>query len=261
MSSPPSIRLIAAGKTDVGRRRQHNEDSFLCDAEQSFFIVADGMGGHAAGEIASAEAVEVMRKFVASFQGAPDFTWPFGVERGLSPQENLIVNAIKLANRCVCNLAHDHPEYSGMGTTVVSCRVDGREAVIGHVGDSRAYLFRGGKLTLLTEDHSWVNEQVQQRLLTEEEARTHRWRNIITRALGNRFEVEVDLQRSALELGDTLVLCTDGLSGPVPVDTIAEILAEHGEKVADACNHLVDEANRCGGPDNITVIVIRVAPA
>jgi PPM family protein phosphatase len=257
--TPSALKISAAGHTDVGLRRQHNEDAFTCEPDSGLYIVADGMGGHAAGEIASAKAVEAMREFILSFQGNSDFTWPFGVVKNLSPPQNLLLSAIRLANRDVCALAQDHPEYSGMGTTVVACLLEDHEAVIGHVGDSRAYLLRDDTMTQLTEDHSWVNEQVQQQLLTEEEAKTHRWRNIITRALGNRFDVDVDLKGHALREGDTLLLCTDGLSGPVPESTIKQIVEDCGENVDEGCDQLIAEANRGGGPDNITVVLIHVS--
>jgi protein phosphatase len=259
MAMTSRFKVLAAGRTDVGRRRQHNEDAFACEPELALFVVADGMGGHAAGEIASELAVKSLSDFASAFKNQPDFTWPFGVEKRLSPAENLLVNGIKLANRSVCALAQDHPEYSGMGTTIVACRIDEDRAIVGHVGDSRTYLLRGGELSLKTEDHSWVNEQVQQQLLSEEEAKNHRWRNIITRALGNRFEVEVDHTSFDLEVGDTVVLCTDGLTGPVSEGQIAEILGETLPDVEAACERLVETANEQGGPDNITVVVVHIS--
>jgi protein phosphatase len=259
MASTAPLTLRAAGKTDVGVRRQHNEDSFACDSELSLFVVADGMGGHAAGEIASARTVETMREFIGSFEDTADFTWPFGVDKALPIQANLLLNAIRVANRTVCSLAQERPEYSGMGTTVVCCHIEGSQAILAHVGDSRAYLLRGKRLELLTEDHSWVQEQIREQLLTVEEAKNHRWRNVITRALGNRFEIEVDWQTADLKPGDTLLLCTDGLSGPVEEDRLAAILLECGDNVEEACDRLIDEANRGGGPDNITAVVVHLA--
>jgi protein phosphatase len=218
------------------------------------------MGGHAAGEIASEKAVETIRNFIDSFQSREDFTWPFGVDADLSPQVNLMVTAVKLANRTVCKLAQEKPEYSGMGTTIVACLIEERNAAIVHVGDSRAYLLRDGKLNVVTEDHSWVQEQIREQLLTEEEARNHRWRNVITRALGNRYEVEVDWQVVELEPGDTLLLCTDGLSGSVAEERIAALLSQAEEDAQVTCDLLIEEANRGGGPDNITTVLIHADP-
>lgn len=261
MPSSAPYTIAAAGQTDVGRRRQHNEDAFLCDPDHRLFVVADGMGGHAAGEVASAHAVQAVQEFIASFDSGNEATWPFGIDKGLTPAQNLLVNAIKLANRSVCGLAQEKPEYTGMGTTIVGCRLEEGEAVIGHVGDSRVYLLRGGRLHQLTADHSWVNEQVQQGALREDEAKTHRWRNIITRALGNRFDVEVDWKSIPVGPGDTLLLCTDGLSGVVDEGGIVEILRECGEDLEAACRRLIEAANAGGGPDNVTVVVVRLAPA
>lgn len=257
MPSSP-LTVIAAGKTDVGRRRQHNEDAFASVVEHGLFVVADGMGGHAAGEIASEKTIETMTEFVSSFDETPDFTWPFGIEKGLNPQANLLVNAIKLANRTICSMALEQPEYSGMGTTVVGARVEDNMATVAHVGDSRLYLLRDGELKQMTQDHSWVQEQIQQNLLTEDEAKTHRWRNVITRALGNRFEVEVDSESFEVQSGDILLVCTDGLSGPVPEKEITKILLDSGTDAEAACDALIKEANRRGGPDNITAIVVHI---
>lgn len=131
MPSSAPYTIAAAGQTDVGRRRQHNEDAFLCDPDHRLFVVADGMGGHAAGEVASAHAVQAVQEFIASFDSGNEATWPFGIDKGLTPAQNLLVNAIKLANRSVCGLAQEKPEYTGMGTTIVGCRLEEGEAVIG----------------------------------------------------------------------------------------------------------------------------------
>lgn len=262
MSSSQPFEILAHGQTDVGRRRQLNEDAFACDPDHSLFLVADGMGGHAAGEIASEQAVAVIQEFIEGYhsQGG-EITWPFGIEEGLTPLENLLVNGIKMANRSVCSMAQENPEYSGMGTTVVGCHIDDSIAVFGHVGDSRAYLLSGDDFFQITEDHSWVNEQVQQNLLSEEEARTHRWRNIITRALGSRYDVEVDKRTLPVEAGQTILLCTDGLTGPVSDAEVAMILRESGSDVERACRELIETANEHGGPDNVTVLVIHLLPS
>ena len=245
--------------TDVGLKRDHNEDHFLVSEKLGLYVVADGMGGHAAGEVASRTAVNTIEDFLGVAQTDRDFTWPFGVDRSLTEEENLLVTAIKLANREICLLAEERPEYHGMGTTIATLKVSETHGLIAHVGDSRAYRLRNGALDQITADHSWVNEQVARSVITEEEARTHRWRNVITRALGNRDAIEVDLAKTDVLAGDAFLLCTDGLSGMVPNEGIHRVL---GKAVTTPSKRLVRElialANDAGGIDNITVVVLRV---
>ncbi len=251
--------LRACGRTDVGLKRQANEDSIKLDENLRLFAIADGMGGHAAGEIASRTAIETLHEFVAHAAINRDFTWPFGIDSKFSLGENVLLTGIHLANRRVCRLAGENETYSGMGTTVAAIYAPERVIHIGHVGDSRVYRLRGNELQLLTDDHSWVNEQLKRNIITEDEARNHRWRNVITRALGNRQDVEVDLKSVDMQCGDLFLICSDGLTGMVDDQTLHQVLSTHPQEDLQAlCGRLVELANEAGGQDNISVILVRV---
>jgi serine/threonine protein phosphatase PrpC len=227
-----------AALTDVGRQRQSNEDSYLERAP--LFAVADGMGGARAGEVASRMAVEAF----------DDSTGP-----GAKPEE-LLRGVATEANRRIYEMAQGDSEHAGMGTTLTAALVQGREVAVGHVGDSRLYRLRDGRLERLTEDHSLVEELVRQGRLTPEEAETHPQRSIITRALGPEPSVEVETFTDVARSGDVYLICSDGLSGMVTEDEMAAIVEKSGT-LADAAERLVDAANRHGGKDNITVILFR----
>jgi PPM family protein phosphatase len=262
-SEAPTFKLKACGVTDVGMRRPHNEDSIVVAPEEGLFVVADGMGGHAAGEVASLAAVQTLHNFVCMAMDDGDFTWPFGFNDKLSRNENLLHSAIMLSNHKVCMIAQDNPECSGMGTTMAALhiRLDSGEGIIAHVGDSRVYRWRKGKLEQMTRDHSWVNEQLQRNVLTEEEARNHRWRNVITRALGNRPDIEIDMQTVPLEAGDLFLLCSDGLTTMLEDRQLSRAIAQNVQNLDTLSQSLVDEANELGGFDNISVVLARVDAA
>jgi len=233
--------LIAehASLTDVGRQRQSNEDSYL--DREPVFAVADGMGGARAGEVASRMAVE-------AFDDQGD---------GGSPEDRLRHVATE-ANRRIYEMAQSDTEHAGMGTTLTAAMVTGREVAVGHVGDSRLYRLRGGKLERLTEDHSLVEELVRQGRLSPEEAENHPQRSIITRALGPEPDVEVETFTHTARDGDVYLICSDGLSGMVSEDDITAIL-ERADSLDAAARELVEAANGAGGKDNITVVLFRVA--
>ena len=172
------------GTTDVGMKRNHNEDAFLVDPALKFSVVADGMGGHAAGEVASELAVERISSFLKQVNGNEDITWPYKYDIAFSLNANKLMVGIKLANDAILFRVADDPHLNGMGTTIVGGMFDEEKATIAHVGDSRAYLYRNDKLSLLTNDHSWVSEQVRRGLITEEQARVHPMKNVVTQALG-----------------------------------------------------------------------------
>jgi len=245
------------GTSDVGLRRSHNEDSFYVGDAQGLYLVADGMGGHAAGEIASQAAIQTIQEFVGRAEADRDMTFPFGLDNALSDEENVLLSAVKLANQYICRLAREKPEMTGMGTTIAGVRIRDDKVSVFHVGDSRVYRIRGSQIAQLTTDHSWVSEQLQRRMITLEEARTHRWKNVITRALGNKNSIEVDLETLDLEDGDIYLLCTDGLSGLVSDQVILETLALQQDQLEQACKELVAQANAAGGHDNITVVLVR----
>src|SRR5262249_8821903 len=198
--------------SDVGRKRKGNEDSLFVNPEQNLFVVADGMGGHAAGEVASKVAVDSINEFVCLTGGDEEITWPFGLDENISYDGNRLKTAVRYANRKVLEAMKEKTEYEGMATTVAAVLVDAETANLAHVGDSRIYLFREGLLTQLTSDHSWVNEQLQSGIISADQARTHPLRNVVTRALGGKPDLQVDMQFQKMKAGDILLLCSDGLT-------------------------------------------------
>ena len=245
------FNLAVAQRTDVGRKRQHNEDNVayiiprdeqLLAIKGALFIVADGMGGHAAGEVASEIAVSTV---CTLYYQDTDPNVPLS-----------LMNAIKHANLTIYQSARENEQQKGMGTTCVVAILRGETAFIANVGDSRAYLVRRGMVKQVTQDHSWVVEQIRLGNMTEEEARTHEMRNVITRSLGPFPEVEADIFAEQLEEGDTLVLCSDGLSGMMTDIDILRIVESFSPQ--ESVMRLLDLANAQGGVDNITAIVVRV---
>ncbi len=243
------MRATAFGLSDVGRRRETNEDDFLLEPDLGLYAVADGMGGHAAGEIASRLAIETLREVLRR----DDTT----VARKSVDDEGAWLNdAVVEANRRICESIHLHEERRGMGTTVVALLHSGSQAIVGHVGDSRAYLLHGDDLVRLTSDHSWVNEQVKLGLMSDDIAQRHPMRNIVTRALGSRPEVAVELANTEVRAGDVFLLCSDGLNTMLSDEQIASILACQRNDATAACRALIQEANLHGGEDNVTAIVV-----
>ena len=210
------MSVSAFGLTDVGRKRRHNEDAYLLDAERGLFVVADGMGGHAAGEVASRITVESIQEYIAATEEEHESSWPFGFNSRVSVEGNRLTTAVEKANEKVMRAVQNRPELKGMGTTVVAALFDADRATLVHVGDSRAYLFRDGELRRLTDDHSWVQEQVNAGILSEDEAKSHPLKNVVTRALGGAAHVSVDLIEVPVRPGDRFLLCSDGLTGMVP---------------------------------------------
>jgi PPM family protein phosphatase len=246
------MMLAAAAASDCGRRRRSNEDRFLVRTDLGLFVVADGMGGHTAGEVAAQLAIEeVERNVAASFIGAPH------ADLGACSREQL-VEAITSAHLRLGEAVADNRRLRGMGATIVVALVDSATGVVtlAHVGDSRAYLMHKAHLSLLTSDHSWVEEQIAAGFLSREAARSHPMKNVITRALGGRREPVVDSRQARLVAGDLLVLCSDGLNGMLQDEEIGTIIAT-SEHVRDIAELLVMEANRKGGIDNITVVVVQ----
>jgi protein phosphatase len=251
------MRIAYQAVTDVGRKRKGNEDALFLNPEQKLFVVADGMGGHAAGEVASKVAVDSINEFVCLTSGDEEITWPFGLDENFSYDGNRLKTAIRHANRKVLETTKEKTEYEGMATTVAAVLVDGDTANIGHVGDSRIYLFSEGAFTQLTSDHSWVNEQIQSGVISPDQARGHPLRNVVTRALGGKADLVVDMQTRKMKPGEILLLCSDGLTTMVPDDDIARILGSAGGDIEKAAKDLVAEANAHGGEDNITVVLLQ----
>lgn len=251
------MALAHAGKTDVGRKREHNEDAFLINAKHGLFTIADGMGGHAAGEVASRIAVDVINEFIEISGDDSDITWPFEFDDGASMEENRIFTAIKLANMKIFEVIQERKELEGMGTTLVTLLINGDSAFIGHVGDSRAYRVREGELEQLTSDHSWVNEQMKLGVLTKAEAANHPFRNVVTRALGGRDPIKADLTCEKMQAGDVILLCSDGLNSMLSDEQICETFVSVGDDLEAGCQALIDAANAAGGDDNISVVLAR----
>lgn len=249
------MRVLSAGLTDVGRKRNHNEDSFLIDDQLQLFVVADGMGGHAGGGTASRIAVETIDRELRKI--AEQDSTPFKVATNLqdSPLPEYLRTAVERACGEIFKAAQDDPRLNGMGTTVISLLVRGNHALFAHVGDSRAYLIRGELIQQISEDHSLVNEQIKAGMITPEEAKHSRYKNIITRSVGFEEEVQVDVMGLLSEAGDAFVLCSDGLANLVEDKEIRELVAQ--SDIKDVPKKLIDLANERGGDDNITVIVVK----
>jgi PPM family protein phosphatase len=252
------MRAIAAGASDVGLQREHNEDSFVVLKEYDLFVVADGMGGHRAGDVASKLATETISEFFKSTAN-DDVTWPFHFDTNLSEEENRLLTGIRVANRQIFERSSRSREYHGMGTTVVGAMFSPRKGrmYIGHVGDSRCYRVRGGAIAQLTRDHSLINDYLLAMPDLTEEQRSELPKNVITRALGMQDQVVVDLQHDDPRPGDVYVLCSDGLSGMVQDDEILRIVAEAAD-IRQACSQLIARANEHGGEDNVTAVLIKI---
>jgi serine/threonine protein phosphatase PrpC len=253
------MRLSHAGTSDVGRKRTHNEDAYLLLPEENLFCVADGMGGHASGEVAARIAVEEMAEFFRTTGRDEDATWPYKLDPARAYDENRLLTGVKLANLRIFERGLSDERLRNMGTTIVSVSFPrgGGAALVGHVGDSRAYLLRNGGIRQITEDHSLLNDYKKSRALTPEEIEAFPHKNVIVRALGMKDQVEVDLVREELQDGDVLLLCSDGLSGMVPDARIAELVRSHPRDLRGAAQALVDAANEAGGQDNVTCVLVQ----
>ena len=254
------MRLSHAGTSDVGRKRTHNEDAYLLLPEENLFCVADGMGGHASGEVAARIAVEEMAEFFRMTGRDEEATWPFRMDPARGYDENRLRTGVKLANLRIFERAATDQRLRGMGTTMVAISFPraGGAVLVGHVGDSRAYLLRGGAIRQITEDHSLLNDYKKSRALTPEEIEAFPHKNVIVRALGMKDSVEVDVVREELQDGDVLLLCSDGLSGMVPDGRIAEKSSAGTPKdLRGAAQALVDAANEAGGQDNVTCVLVQ----
>lgn len=252
------MNIIAAGMSDVGQQREHNEDSFCILPEYDLFIVADGMGGHRAGDVASKMATHTIASFFQA-TSKEDATWPFHFDPHLSVEENRLITGIKVANKRIFEASTRYREVHGMGTTVVGAlfsRERGR-MYVAHVGDSRAYRIRNGEITQLTRDHSLLNDYLLVMPDMTQEQRDELPKNVITRALGMQDSVVVDLVPEQPQAGDLYVLCSDGLSGMLADEVICELVTS-AANVEEAARVLVERANANGGEDNITVVVLEV---
>ncbi len=248
------MTVHAWAATDVGRKRKHNEDSFLLDPELGLYLVADGMGGHAAGEVASARCVEIVREELVGQREALEAFAREPTHEAREEVQKLLARAIQRSCREIFQLAEREPQKRGMGTTCVALLVCGKKAIVAHVGDSRAYLLRAGRVHQLTEDHSLVEEHVKRGLMTREQAEKSDIRNVITRAVGIQRSVEVDTLLTDVAPGDMFLLCSDGLHGYLKDDELVGLFSE--EPRAQLPQKLVELANGRGGKDNVTAIIV-----
>jgi protein phosphatase len=246
------MKIRSAGSTHVGRVRSSNEDHYGVFDDLLLYVVADGMGGHAAGEVASLMAVQSVRD--AFMEAAADSTLPSG--RDYDPSRRLVW-AIEQANQRIYTAGLENQDLAGMGTTVAALWVHHDAAYIAHVGDSRVYRSRGATVDQVTADHSLINDYLSRGIMTPDEAAAHPMKHVLIRALGTAPAVSVDVRRIALESGDLFLLCSDGLSNVVPVGELAAILSKpESADLSAQCQRLIDAANRNGGLDNITAVLV-----
>lgn len=251
-----SSGLVMTGRTDTGMVREHNEDSFQIAPEIGLAILADGMGGHLAGEVASAMAVD---QVTAYLQSALKKKPKGGKKRDAddSAETAVLVEAVQTANSAIHNASATRPEQAGMGTTIVVAAFHDNLMTVAHVGDSRLYRYRQGALSQITQDHSMVQELLRRGLISAEEARTSANRNLVTRALGVEPVVEVDVTEHPFEDGDIYLLCSDGLSDVLEDEDIADMLRQYGQDLDNASQQMIAEVNARGGPDNVSIVLIR----
>ena len=253
------MKLICAGMTDVGRAREHNEDDFyLSDGREALCVVADGMGGHRSGEVASAMAIKAIVEYYRETMSEANFAEE--AEEGETEVDLIqrrLKQAVQSANRAVFKAASQSEVYKGMGTTIVSGYFTEQGIYLAHIGDSRAYRYRDGELSQCTEDHSLANEYVRMGILSAEEVEYFPYKNVITRACGLTEYVEVDVDYADLEVGDLFLFCSDGLTDMVDDDVITEMIEEEDD-IETLCESLVERANENGGADNITVVLAKI---
>ncbi|HVQ31318.1 MAG TPA: Stp1/IreP family PP2C-type Ser/Thr phosphatase [Vicinamibacteria bacterium] len=249
--------LEAYGQTDVGRRRKLNEDNYLVSKEPGLFAVCDGMGGHNAGEVASKMAIETLQAFIEKSHREKEITWPYGLDVNLSFDGNRLKTAVKLANKKVFRAADNREDYTGMGTTAVAAIVSENVLTVGSAGDSRCYLLRAGKLTQLTRDDSWVSAALGEGILNPDEIERHPLRNVITKAVGAKETIELDVVEQKLETGDLALICSDGLHSMISDDQILAALTPVPATLEEAAGKLIDAANEAGGKDNVSVVLLR----
>jgi serine/threonine protein phosphatase PrpC len=247
------FQVLAVGQTSVGKVRKNNEDAFSLSLDKGLLVVADGMGGSASGEIASRMAVDVITSYFN--ESAASIKTPLigTYNDNFTETTNLLGSAVRLANTAIYEASGTNAQWQGMGTTIVCALLHNRKLSIAHVGDSRLYLIRAGHIEQLTDDHSVVAEQIKRELISREEAEKSEIRNILTRAVGNEAEVQVDLNELNMLDDDILVLCTDGLTNMVRDEEILSVVLS-GQDPAVASQRLVEMANEAGGQDNITAV-------
>jgi PPM family protein phosphatase len=249
--------ITAHGVTHPGRVRPSNEDAMHCDIPNGVFVVADGMGGHQAGEVASQLAIDTIRAFLASTQGDRDLTWPYGFNPALSFNGNRLLTAIKLANRRVYQAGEEEQTYAGMGTTIVAAMIDQNRLTFGGVGDSRLYMLNPESFDQLTHDDSWVATVLAKEPGVDESTLArHPMRHVLTNVVGARDETDVEIGERTLQSGQILLLCSDGLHGTLD-DAAMQLIVGGGGEVADLAHRLIDAALERNASDNVTAVLVR----
>ncbi|QQR79654.1 MAG: Stp1/IreP family PP2C-type Ser/Thr phosphatase [Deltaproteobacteria bacterium] len=244
------------GLTDVGRKREKNEDSLFVSGELGLFMVADGMGGHLGGEFASRIAVKTISETIEQLLKDPEATLSLNLGFDRSDYGEMLKYAIRVASYRIFEEASKNPNLRGMGTTTVALLIQNGKGYIAHVGDSRTYLVHEKSIKQLTNDHSLVAEQLRAGFITQDEVKNHKFRNIITRSVGFQSEVEIDLLVRDIESGDRFVLCSDGLTNMVENQDIEKLTSKSDPKTA--CQELISLANKNGGDDNISVVIVNI---
>ena len=250
------MRLRTFGISDVGRRRERNEDSFLINEDLGLAVVADGMGGHLGGEYASKLAVSTVEEIINSLESDPEITLQEGVKIRQGDYSGYLRYATQMASIRIYEKAMSDSTLHGMGTTAVAALFRQNKVYIANVGDSRAYRIRDGKIQQITKDHSLVGEQIRAGIISEDDARAHRLKNIITRSVGFQEDVDTDVDIRIVREGDRFIMCSDGLSNLVGDDELCQIVQDND--LESACRHLIDIANERGGDDNITVVIAEI---
>ena len=252
------VQLSFAATTDAGLVRANNEDCYVADRDLAFFVVADGMGGHASGEIASSSVAEDVTAFIRETSRASDNTWPFGLDPALSALANRLQVAIRSANRRLAARVQHDASLGGSGATLVAALFGDDHVAISNVGDCRAYLLRHGTLNQITRDHSLVAEQVALGLIDSNEARHHPLRHVVTRAVSGDAGMRVDIWEMTLQPRDRLLLCSDGVHGVMTDQELTGYLAAMDTSLDDICSALVNAVKGHGAPDNVTAVLVEV---
>ena len=265
MAMPPwaaqhAMRVYAGVNTNPGQKRTRNEDLPVSDEELGLFLVIDGMGGHARGDVASQLIGETVHQFIKDTAGDRDKTWPFAFDPHVSYNWNRMTTAVTMADLQLARRISENEQLRGMGATMTGALIEDDKAVISHVGDCRTYLIRDGQIEQLTQDHSWVAEQVRNGSIDRAEAKRHPMRNVVTRAVAGLEEnFQIDIRELPVRVGDRLLLCSDGLHGLTTDDELLDHVRRSDADPQAACDALVALANDRGAPDNVTVIIVRVS--
>ncbi|RPJ57874.1 MAG: Stp1/IreP family PP2C-type Ser/Thr phosphatase [Acidobacteria bacterium] len=248
--------INCAALSDVGRKRQVNQDFLVLNETSALYVLTDGMGGHSSGEVAARVAANALNDFVTMANEPQEMTWPFGYSTSIPYEHNVLKTGVSLANLRVTHLAELEEQYAGMGSTLLAVWVRGEKAFYSYVGDSRLYLLRDSQLRQLSEDETLVQELLRRGVITPEEAKRHQMRHVVTRAIGMRGRLDVEVREQQLQKGDLLLMCSDGLTDRLTDAELCRTLSGEGS-LHELCRSIVESANAAGGDDNITVILLR----